>query len=522
MKIRGRLIVAFLIMTVFPLCAGAVSFHTALQNQIGTLIEHYGADPKDYKNYGVILNPVQVLYSITLKDFTAIAGIADNAPSKLLNYDLLNSISNKFLKKDSFIVVRKSGMDYYVGNANCYKEMPDLPAFSKHKIGNNNNIVLNTDNFTLIREKDFYYADNTEGQIFLITSISKLMPYWKNVLRDMMLCFLLIIIVTGTMLIVWLYHSIVKPLNILHIATMQIGTGNLDNPVRITTSDEIGELCRDFEEMRIRLKSILEERIKYEQDTRDMMSNISHDLKTPLTAIKGYAEGLIDGVAKTPDKQEQYLKTIIAKAVDMTYLVDELSLFAKIEQNALPYNFTAIDIGEYFDDCIEDIALDLESNKIKTVYENHTNADTLIIADPEQLKRVISNIAGNSVKYMDKKDGTVKISIREVIPPPISPPLYRQINEDGTDLIPIKARDEFIQVEISDNGPGIDTKDLPFIFDRFYRADASRNSSKGGSGLGLAIVQKIISDHGGRIWASSTLGSGLSIYFTLKKKGTNK
>lgn len=522
MKIRGRLIVAFLIMTVFPLCAGAASFHAILQNQTETLIEYYGANPAEYRNYGVVLNPVKVLYGITLKDFTDIAEVAQNDPNRLLDYNTLETISGALVQRNSFIVVRKDGKDYYIGDENCYKKMPPLPHFSRYNTSNNNDITINADNSFLIRQKDFYYQDSSQGQVFLITNLSKLLPYWKNALRDIMLCFLLIIIITGTMLIFWLYHSIVKPLDILHIATMQIGAGNLDSPVRVTTSDEIGELCRDFEEMRIRLKSILEERIKYEQDTRDMMSSISHDLKTPLTAIKGYAEGLIDGVAHTPEKQEQYLKTIIAKAVDMTYLVDELSLFAKIEQNALPYNFTAIDIGEYFDDCIEDMAFDLESNKINAIYENHTVPGTLIIADPEQLKRVINNITGNSVKYMDKKYGTVKISIKEVIPPPVSPPLYRQINEDGTDLIPPRAKDEFIQVEISDNGPGIDIRDLPFIFDRFYRADASRNSSKGGSGLGLAIVKKIISDHGGKIWAASTPGNGLSIYFTLKKKGTEQ
>ena len=205
----------------------------------------------------------------------------------------------------------------------------------------------------------------------------------------------------------------------------------------------------------------------------------------------------------------------------MTYLVDELSLFAKIEQNALPYNFTVLNIGEYFEDCIDELAFDLEAHNIKTNYENNTSENTLITADPEQLKRVINNITGNSVKYMDKAEGIIRITISDVIPPPVSPPLYRQINEDGTDVIPPKARDEFIQVEISDNGPGIDRRDLPFIFDRFYRADASRNSSKGGSGLGLAIVQKIISDHNGRIWAESTPGKGTSVYFTLKKKLIN-
>lgn len=518
MKIRGRLIVAFFIMTIFPLCAGTASFYTILQNQTDILIEHYGDDLKNYRNYNIILNPLISLHKITLKNFNAIADIADSNPDRFLDYNMLDTISDSLVGKDSFIVVKKNNNDYYIGNKNFYKNISSLPPFSQYKIGKNSNITLNVDNSFLIREKDFYYTDNTGGQVFLITDSSKLLSYWKNSLHDVLICFLIIIIITGTMLIIWLYHSIVKPLNILHIATMQIGAGNLDNPVRVTTSDEIGELCRDFEEMRIRLKSILEERIKYEQDTRDMMSSISHDLKTPLTAIKGYAEGLLDGVAKTPDKQEQYLKIIIAKAIDMTYLVDELSLFSKIEQNALPYNFITINIGEYFDDCIEDITFDLESNKIKTVYENHTKSDTFITADPEQLKRVINNITSNSVKYMDKEEGIVKISIKDVIPPPVSPPLYRQINEDGTDVLPPKKKEEFIQVEISDNGPGIDSKDVPFIFDRFYRADASRNSSKGGSGLGLAIVKKIILDHGGKIWATSSLGNGLSIYFTLKKK----
>ncbi|MDE7051337.1 MAG: HAMP domain-containing histidine kinase [Lachnospiraceae bacterium] len=520
MKIRSRLIVAFLIMTVFPLCAGAASFHKTVQMQADTLIAYYSADPADYEGYGFILNPVQVLYNITSKDFNTISDIADQHPDRLLDPVTINTITRTLAGRDTFIVIRYKDEEFYVGNKECYNRMNILPYFTEAR-KDNNYISLDTKNSLLIRGKDFYFTDNTEGQFYLITDLSKLMPYWKNSFRDILICFLAIIVITGTILILWLYHSIVKPLDILHIATMQIGAGNLDNPVRVTSSDEIGELCRDFEEMRIRLKSILEERIQYEQNTRDMMGSISHDLKTPLTAIKGYAEGLADGVAATPGKQEKYLKTIIAKAVDMTYLVDELSLFAKIEQNALPYNFTVLNIGEYFEDCIDEIAFDLEAHNIKTNYENNTRENTLITADPEQLKRVINNITGNSVKYMDKAEGIIRITISDVIPPPVSPPLYRQINEDGTDVMPPKARDEFIQVEISDNGPGIDRRDLPFIFDRFYRADASRNSSKGGSGLGLAIVQKIISDHNGRIWAESTPGKGTSVYFTLKKKLIN-
>lgn len=518
MKIRGRLIIAFLIMTLFPLCAGAFCLNETIQSQTDSLIAYYSVNHKDYDNYGFMLNPVRLLYSLTLEDFNSLVDIADENSDNFLSFDFLDTVSERLNKRESYIVVRRKNKEYYVGDEKSYKNITSLPFFSEYKKGNNNNISLDHDNSLLIRKKDFYFSDNTEGQLFLITDLSKFMTYWKNSLMDILISFLTIIVITGAILILWLYHSIVKPLNILHIATMQIGAGNLDNPVRITTSDEIGELCRDFEEMRIRLKSILEERIQYEQNTREMMSSISHDLKTPLTAIKGYAEGLIDGVAATPDKQEKYLRIIAAKAVDMTYLVDELSLFSKIEQNALPYNFVTLDVDEYFDDCFSDITLDLESHNIKIIYENHTDAGTCFTADPEQLKRVINNIIGNSVKYMDKDAGIIRINITNVIPPPVSPPLYRQINEDGTDVIPPKSPDEFIQIEISDNGPGIESKDLPFIFDRFYRADASRNSSKGGSGLGLAIVQKIISDHNGRIWALSTPGNGTSIYFTLKKK----
>ena len=127
---------------------------------------------------------------------------------------------------------------------------------------------------------------------------------------------------------------------------MQIGAGNLDTPVRVNSTDEIGELCRDFEEMRIRLKEMIEDRIRYEQDTRDMMSNMAHDLQTPITSIKGYSEGILDGVANTPEKQEKYLRTIISKANDMSYLVDQLSVFSKVEQNTLPYHF--ISFGQVF------------------------------------------------------------------------------------------------------------------------------------------------------------------------------
>jgi len=297
------------------------------------------------------------------------------------------------------------------------------------------------------------------------------------------------------MLMLWIYRSILKPLNILRIGMSQIKDGDLEYSVQSDTDDEIGLLCEDFEEMRIRLKELIDNRIKYEEDIKELISNISHDLKTPLTAIQGYAEGLIDGVADSPEKQEKYIQTILSKANDMSILVDELSFYAKIDCNTIPYSFKEINIREYFDDCLEEIGLDLEVKNIEVQYYNELDHGTKVVADAEQLKRVINNIIGNAVKYLDKSKGVLQIRIHDI--------------------------GNYVQIEIEDNGVGIPKADIPYIFERFYRADASRNSKKGGSGLGLAISKKIIEDHSGKIWAVSEVGVGTTIFFTLRKSDGN-
>ena len=165
--------------------------------------------------------------------------------------------------------------------------------------------------------------------------------------------------------------------------------------------------------------------------------------------------------------------------------------FSKIDTNRIPYTFSKINVKGYFEDAAEEIGLDLEAKNIAFTYKNEVSADTMVIADVEQIQRVINNIIGNSVKYMNKPNGKIDMRIRDV--------------------------GDFIQVELEDNGKGIAAKDLPNIFDRFYRTDASRNSSKGGSGIGLSIVKKIMEDHGGQVWASSKENVGTTMYFVLRK-----
>ena len=316
-------------------------------------------------------------------------------------------------------------------------------------------------------------------------------PQIREFLGEMLVSVILIMAMTCSFLMAWIYRSILTPIETLKKATRNIRDGNLDFEVEIGDDDEIGELCADFEEMRIRLKESTEEKVVFDSQNKELISNISHDLKTPITAVKGYVEGLLDGVADTPEKQKKYLRTIYNKANDMDRLINELTFYSKIDTNRIPYTFNKINVKEYFDDCFEDIGMEMSQQQVSLSYDNKVAPDVMVIADAEQIKRVINNIVGNSVKYMDKPNKSIAIRVTDV--------------------------GDFVQVEIEDNGRGIAAKDLPYIFDRFYRTDTSRNSSKGGSGIGLSIVHKVMEDHGGKVWATSRLGIGTIMYFVLRK-----
>ena len=302
-----------------------------------------------------------------------------------------------------------------------------------------------------------------------------------------------IVVAIGFFVAAWAYFGIFRPIGELQKATREIRDGNLDYEINIDDlgRDEVGELCAEFNDMRLRLKESQEAKINADRENREMISNISHDLKTPITAIKGYVEGILDGVASSPEKLDRYVRTIYNKANDMDRLIDELTFYSKIDTNRVPYNFAKINVKDYFGDCIEEVSLDLEAQNIHIVYRNSVDSYVEIIADPEQMKRVINNIISNSVKYMDKPTKIIWFTITDI--------------------------GDFIQVDIRDNGRGVDARDLAKIFERFYRTDASRNSSAGGSGIGLSIVKKIIEDHGGQIWATGAVGEGLEMHFVIRK-----
>lgn len=493
MKIKGRLITAFLIIILIPVILLTLALTMIVSMQVGAL-DTAKEDGTIQTDMVVSLsNPVQILNRNTKEIFDEIQHTASIEPDLFLEEDYVCSVNEKLQKQYSFLVVRKNSAFVYEGEDNLSQNIKErLPSYGMYAGDVEAGLYIGGEEPFLIKQQDFHFHDGSQGSAFIVTKIFNIFPKIRMLLVQCLIAFILVICLTASVLTWWIYSGMVKPLNVLRTATHRMRDGDLNFSIEVNSEDEIGMLCSDFEEMRKRLKELIEVRLGYEVEMRELISNISHDLKTPLTAIEGYTEGIMDGVADTPEKMEKYLKTIHQKANAMTVLVDELSFYSKIDNNTMPYTFVNLNLEQYFSDCISEITLDLEVKNIELGYFNYTDKSLMVQVDAEQLKRVINNIINNAVKYMDKKKGIVNI----------------RIMDDG---------DKFVKVQFEDNGKGIPKEDLPYIFDRFYRADSSRNSSTGGSGLGLAISKKVIEAQGGRIWAESSEGVGTSICFTLKK-----
>ena len=488
MKLKTRIIIAFFMMIIMPIVLVSVAAYGFGSYHVDTLRKSYGVESFPTDSLTNYLKAFEHVLSQEISDIEALAGAE---PAKFENIQFLEELNTQLSEKGACIHVYKDDVTYYSGvdqeladkleSVLGKDRMPDLEG----------GMFFNGQAEVLIRQVSFSFHDDTKGDVFVIMKLNLFQKQVKSFFFDMLFVIIVILIFCSSLFSIWIYRGISVPLKKLRVATNNIKEGNLDFTLDVEMGSEIGELCGDFEDMRKRLRESAEEKVQYDTDNKELISNISHDLKTPITAIKGYAEGIMDGVADTPEKMDKYIRTVYNKANDMDRLINELTIYSGINSNRIPYNFHRINVADYFKDCVEEVGLDLDSKNFELNYSNLVDPDVVVIADPEQMKRVINNIIGNSVKYMDKSHGVIDIRILDEI--------------------------DSIRVEIEDNGKGIAAKDLPNIFERFYRTDSSRNSSKGGSGIGLSIVKKIVEDHGGYIWATSKEGEGTCMHFVLRK-----
>ncbi|MBU3189491.1 HAMP domain-containing histidine kinase [Clostridium bowmanii] len=493
MSIKFRLIVSYMAMLIVPIILSLLVLPVVASFYVKSIDEAYDIKYNGHPFQSNVFksNPLKDLFDKNSLILMDIEKDIEVNPNILENKNYLSKLDSKLKLTHSGIVVRKNGSITYstefINKSDIKKSLPEFGFNQEERM--HPNLLLNY--LVLSKQYDFYFQDKSSGSIFIMTDAGAMLTITKRFLLVYIAIIILIMILVNSILTYWVSKKIAKPIIALKKASTKIKEGNLDFEVKSNTNDEIGQLCKEFEDMRRRLKESVEVQLQYENNKRELISNISHDLKTPVTAIKGYVEGIKDGVADTPEKMEKYINTIYKKASDIDKLIDELFLFSKLDLNKLPFDFEEVDIKSYLDDSMEELKFDLEKNSVEIhlIYEIEDKIS--IMADREKLRRVILNIVQNSVKYMDKESGEI--------------------------LITLKDFGDFVQFEIKDNGRGISKETLPFIFDRFYRADPSRNSQTGGSGLGLAIAKRIIIGHGGKIWSESTVGLGTSIFFIIKK-----
>ena len=299
----------------------------------------------------------------------------------------------------------------------------------------------------------------------------------------------LTILMTNRFLTRFVVRRIEDPLELLSEGARRLGEGDLDYRIAYTGKDEFTPVCRAFNEMAARLKDSVERTRRDEESRKELLAGISHDLRSPLTSIRAYVEGLLDGVAKTEEAKQRYLRTIHTKAEDIDRLVSQLFLYSKLDLEGVPMEMRPIRLDEFISGFVEESAPDGRVHGLEITAEYL--APVTVSADPGQLRRVLSNILENSIKYKSREMGHLRITLEE----------------SG-------------RLTLADDGPGVPEEALPKLFDVFYRSDPARKNPAGGSGLGLAIAAKAVQGMGGTIRARNGSGGGLSIEITLSREGS--
>lgn len=353
---------------------------------------------------------------------------------------------------------------------------------------------------TIYHDDTMLYAKRIEAgnrnYIIYLTGVSKAVPSsldLKSIIAGaIFIVFILVVLsvfLTNRILIRFVWEKIEQPLDLLSQGVHELRDGNLDYRISYDKQDEFLPVCLDFNEMARHLKELVEQQQYQEKSRKELIAGISHDIRSPLTSILAYVEGLLDGVARTPQAQEKYLETIKAKAQDLDHIVAQLFLFSKMELREYQDQKRILRLDQLLQETVMSVR---EEYGRKGLVIHLDTEPVLWNADPIQVRRILINLLDNSVKYKHKQQGQVWITLRKT--------------EKG------------ICWQIEDDGPGVEYEALSHLFDLFYRADPSRHDSHQSSGLGLAIVKKACEQMNGKVKAVPSQHGGLMIQIDLMKE----
>lgn len=481
MNLKRRLIVANATTVIIPLVATVV-FAVA-----------YFFISSQFSNHVLSLETYQKNSQVKFEIFNLEQSILGQSPERIESSEYQKYLRDRMKTMDGIVIVIKNEQVLFVSQDMSKIDIAKSLEASNSKWGNSN-VEIGNISYNVQAVQLSMRGGSTGSVLLLAPQDIATSADMVRFLTFIAIIFILFFVLMNVFVSYQLSRGILSPINQLRKAATEISGGNLDFPIGEEGDQEIQELCRDLELMRLKLKDSIHTQLKYEENRKMLISSISHDLKTPVTSIKGYVEGIMDGIAKTPEKQERYLTTIYTKAQLLDDMIEDLLLYAKLDLNQLPFDFERTNIAEYLQDFVRENEPECTKNGIQFFLQTELSQEFIIQLDRARFRRVLTNILDNSRKYMWadelKKKGRIHLLLRET--------------------------HSSIIIELQDNGSGIPEKDLPHIFDRFYRSDTSRGEIKG-SGLGLAIAKQIVEGHNGRIWALSHPQEGASILISMSK-----
>lgn len=430
------------------------------------------------------LSPEEELAYVELRN------IAKTNPDKLIGEVMQKNLQQ--IEKESLGVVirRDEEILYYTQGLVEESLVVHFPSFDTNNIETKGTIDNAGRLYSTIKF-DFYYSDQSKGSVLVLKKENSFLEFLTKWGITIIIIILLVSIAAMLFLNQLLRKTIIKPLENLGqvMSEMREGDMMIETPtLPVNTAKEVHQLTANFESMRAALLVSKQEQQNLENNRKELIASISHDLKTPITSIIGYVEGLQDGVAETPEKQEKYLKTIHSKSLALNQLIEELFLYSKLDAEAVPFHFERIQLAKFLAHMVEEFQL---YNRDVQFLLN-VNEDVYVPIDRMQMSRAITNLFENSMKF--KKANKPLCMILEVV-----------------------VVDETVEILVMDNGQGIEELQLPYVFDHFYRGEEARTSTRGGSGLGLAIVKQIIEKHNGRVKIQSKLHYGTTVTILLEK-----
>jgi signal transduction histidine kinase len=286
----------------------------------------------------------------------------------------------------------------------------------------------------------------------------------------------------------YVFDRIEWSLDHLEEGVRQLSAGNLSYRIRYDRDDEFRPIADSFDRMTAQLQASEERQKRDQRNRQELIACISHDLRSPLTSIRGYAEGLRDGIATTPQMRERYATRIASKAEEMDGLVSELFMFSKLDLGDFPHEERPVRVDTFLQNVLDNLAPELERTGNTLAQVALTPAT--VLADKRLLRQAVTNVLLNAMKHAPGSAITVRASVAP----------------DGS----------HVEVAIADNGPGVPAESLERIFEVFYRTDPSRTATSGGSGLGLAIVRRAMHAMGGEATAENVEPHGLRVILTLR------